>query len=57
VIISHQERILKIADEIIVLDGGQITKQGAAEKILPEILGTESAIRPCDKLERRNLNV
>ena len=52
VIISHQERILKIADEIIVLDGGKVTRQGSAEKILPEIIGTESAVAPCKKLER-----
>ena len=49
VVISHQERILNIADEIIVLDGGKITKQGAADKILPEIINTNSAVKPCDK--------
>lgn len=52
VIISHQERILSIADEIIVLDGGKITKQGTADKILPEIIGTDSAIKTCNKLEK-----
>lgn len=52
VIISHQERILSIADEIVVLDGGRITKQGTAEKILPEIIGTDSAIKTCNKLEK-----
>ena len=50
VVISHQERILNIADEIIVVDGGKITKQGTSEKILPEIIGTDSAISACRKL-------
>ena len=35
VIISHQERILAIADEIVVIADGQITKQGPASEILP----------------------
>jgi Fe-S cluster assembly ATP-binding protein len=51
VVISHQERILNIADEIIVLSGGSISMQGAKEEILPKILGTESAVTTCKKLE------
>ena len=35
IIISHQERILNIADEIVVIAGGTITKQGPKEEILP----------------------
>ena len=42
-IISHQERILNIADEIVVIADGQISKQGSREEILPQILGTASA--------------
>jgi len=51
VVISHQERILNIADEIIVLSGGSISMHGAKEEILPKILGTESAVTTCKKLE------
>lgn len=40
-IISHQERILKIADEIVVIAGGQVKAQGSKEEILPELLGAE----------------
>ena len=50
VVISHQERILDIADEILVLADGQITMQGKREEILPKILGTESAVVTCAKL-------
>ena len=52
IIISHQERILNIADEIIVLEGGKVTKQGGAEEILPKIIGTDSAVKPCKKMNR-----
>lgn len=38
IIISHQERILNIADEIVVIAGGQVTKTGRKEEILPELL-------------------
>ena len=38
-IISHQERILNIADEIIILDGGKVSKRGKREELLVDILG------------------
>ena len=50
VIISHQERILNIADEIIVLSGGRIEKHGPREEVFPELAGTPSAVDVCDKL-------
>lgn len=40
-IISHQERILNIADEIVVIAGGTVKAQGKKEDILPELLGAE----------------
>ncbi|MDE5896328.1 MAG: ATP-binding cassette domain-containing protein, partial [Clostridia bacterium] len=40
VIISHQERILNIADKIVVVKGGKIDRQGTREEILPTLLGT-----------------
>lgn len=39
IIISHQERILKLADEIIVLENGKIKSKGTPAKILPTITG------------------
>lgn len=48
IIISHQERILNIADEIAVIEGGTIKKQGPKDEILPEILGTTAAMIMCD---------
>lgn len=37
-VISHQERILKIADEIILLEQGKITKTGTSQEMLDSIL-------------------
>ena len=39
-IISHQERILNIADRIILLADGAVQKNGAKEEVLPELLST-----------------
>ena len=49
-IISHQERILNIADEIVVLADGKIRNQGPKEEVLPELIGTDAAVNACQKL-------
>lgn len=46
-IISHQERILNIADEIVVIADGRISAQGPKDEILPTLLGTASAVDAC----------
>ncbi|MBO5605795.1 MAG: ATP-binding cassette domain-containing protein, partial [Acidaminococcaceae bacterium] len=53
-IISHQERILEIADEIVVLANGKVSKHGPREEILPELLGTNNAVGVCGCLKRRD---
>ena len=37
-IISHQERILKIADRVVVISGGAVTDSGSPEDVLPGLL-------------------
>lgn len=49
VIISHQERILNIADEIVLLSNGQIEEVGDGKKILPKLL---NKTKPCHKLNK-----
>lgn len=50
-IISHQERILNIADEIIVVENGHVKAQGPKEEILPMILGSPyTTSGSCEKL-------
>jgi len=48
-IISHQERIIRLADEIILVSGGQITDRGSVEEIYPKIL--QGVVAPCDLLD------
>lgn len=46
IIISHQERILKIADEILVLANGRVKAHGKKEDMLPTVLdNTDSGCR------------
>lgn len=47
-IISHQERILNIADEVLVITDGEVTSHGPKDKILPKLLGSSSAVNICD---------
>lgn len=42
-IISHQERILNIADRIIVIADGKVARDGSKEEILPSIMSASSA--------------
>ena len=50
-IISHQERILNIADEIVVIQDGKVKTRGPKDEILPTLLGTSSAVPvACGKL-------
>lgn len=45
IIISHQERIISIADEIVVIAAGQIRAFGPREEILPTLLSDEKTVR------------
>lgn len=50
-IISHQERILNIADEIVVIENGRVKQHGPKDEILPGLLGTPAAANfACSKL-------
>ena len=46
-IISHQERILNIADRVIVVANGEIRTEGSREDILPDLLASSA---PCSVL-------
>ena len=39
ILISHQERIMQLADEILVVADGQIRSRGSREAIFPTLLG------------------
>ena len=42
-IISHQERILNIADRIILISDGLVSASGSREEVMPKLLNTEGA--------------
>jgi Fe-S cluster assembly ATP-binding protein len=46
-IISHQERILEIADEIMVIKEGRLAAGGSRDEILPGLMDTPSAVKEC----------
>lgn len=51
IIISHQERIIRLADEIILVSGGKITEQGPVENIFPKILANTTGV--CSYMEEQ----
>ena len=44
-IISHQERILDIADQVVLLSGGEVKQIGTKEEVLPGLFGLETGCR------------
>lgn len=52
-IISHQERILNIADKIVYVKDGHVEKYGAREEILPELLKNTDATMACQVLNNK----
>ena len=50
-IISHQERILSIADRIVVISDGKVAKDGKGADVLPELLSVPSA---CNVLQNKS---
>ena len=51
IIISHQERIIRLADEIVVIANGQIAHRGSTEEVFPLILA--DTLGGCPVLERK----
>lgn len=49
IIISHQERILNIADEIVMIQDGKVVEHGAKDELYPKLIGTSVAISSCQK--------
>ena len=48
IIISHQERILDIADQVIILSGGEVQQIGSKDEVLPNLGQLYSA---CSRLD------
>ncbi len=48
-IISHQERIIRLADEIILIAGGTVAARGSVDEIYPRIMA--DTVIGCNRLE------
>ena len=51
IIISHQERIIRLADEIVVVSGGELRYRGSAEEVFPIIMA--DTLGSCPVLTRK----
>ena len=57
VIISHQERIIQLADEIVVLRDGRIDRSGTPEDIMPQLGFVSKGIPGCQLSEPTELHI
>lgn len=51
IIISHQERILKVADEIILINEGVVAEKGPRETVMDKVVSAGKIAAPCRKKE------
>lgn len=51
IIISHQERIIRLADEIVLVSGGEIRERGPVKEIFPKILANTTG--SCSYMEEK----
>ena len=54
IVISHQERIIDLADEIVMISGGKVVRHGPKEEIMPHILADTAGM--CQFLQPNSKN-
>ena len=57
IIISHQERIIRLADNIILLQDGHVTAQGTPDEIMPELGLARKGVAGCALTEPTRLHI
>ena len=57
IIISHQERIIRLADNIILLQDGKVTAQGTPDEIMPQLGLARKAVAGCALTEPTRLHL
>ena len=57
IIISHQERIIRLADNIVLLEGGKVTAQGAPDELMPRLGLARKAVSGCALTEPTRLHI
>ena len=53
IIISHQERIIRLADEIVLIAGGEVTARGSVDEVFPLIM--RDTVSTCSAAEQEGL--
>ena len=53
IVISHQEKIINMADRIMIIDGGEIKKIGTKDEVLPYLNGVQKCHKCVERLEGR----
>ena len=57
VIISHQERIIQLADEIVLLRDGHVEETGTPDELLPKLGFVAKGIPGCQLTEPTELHL
>ena len=47
IIISHQERIIRLADEVVLISGGTVAGHGSADELLGQIAAASQGDGSC----------
>ena len=53
IVISHQEKIINMADRIMIIDDGEIKKIGIKDEVLPYLNGVQKCHKCVERLEGR----
>ena len=51
IVISHQEKIIEMADQIMIVDDGVIKRMGSKEEVLPYLNGIKKCHKCADRME------
>ena len=57
IIISHQERLIRLADRIVLLEGGRVSAEGPTEEVMPQLGLARKMVAGCALTEPTRLHI
>ena len=57
IIISHQERLIRLADRIVLLEGGRVSAEGPTDEVMPQLGLARKGISGCALTEPTRLHL
>jgi len=57
IIISHQERLIRLADRIVLLEGGRVSAEGPTEEVMPQLGLARKMVAGCVLTEPTRLHI